>query len=64
MGGGVHELVVLLDEVEVVLVAVDLLAHPPLELADHDNFIIFINYTHRTSCITSRTSSTTIFAIT
>jgi len=36
-----HELVILLDEVEVVLVAVDLLADAPLELADHDT-IIFI----------------------
>jgi hypothetical protein len=35
VGGGVHELVVLLDEVEVVLVAVDLPADSALELADH-----------------------------
>jgi hypothetical protein len=42
VGRVLHELVVLLDEVQVVLVAVDLLAHSPLELANHDNFIIFI----------------------
>lgn len=56
---------VLLDEVEIVLVAIDLLAHSSLELADHDNFIIFIHSTQRTSsCITARTSSTAISAIT
>lgn len=40
-----HELVVFFDEVEVVLVAVDLLADASLELADHDSIIFIGNGT-------------------
>jgi hypothetical protein len=69
MGQGLHEEVVLLDEVEVVLVTVYLLAHAPLELADHDNFIIFIDSNKGRkeeghTIINCGTSSQGIFAIT
>lgn len=39
VGRVVHHLVVLLDEVQVVLVAVDLLARSLLQFADHNSFI-------------------------